>query len=283
MLSIAILAVSMAAIFVRLTNAPALVVAAYRLSFATLFLLPISIRALARAKPNKENILWSVFAGALLALHFATWISSLYFTSVAASVSIVATTPLWVTLFNWWIYGKSPSFMVLLGVLVAISGGALIGFGDFGTGSRPLLGDLLSLVGAIAAAAYLLIGRHVQKHGVALNAYVAMAYGSAAVVLLPLPYLFSLRYYPYDLKTVFFLILLALIPQMVGHTGINFAMKNLDPTIVSTTILLEPVLSTIFAMILFAEIPTLTTLSGALVLLAGVAITIAAKKGYDST
>ncbi len=281
-LSVAILAVSMAAIFVRLTNAPALIVAAYRLSFASIFLLPISIRALARAKPNKQNIAWSIVAGAFLALHFATWISSLYFTSVAASVSIVATTPLWVTLFNWWIYGKSPSFMVLLAVLIAISGGALIGFGDFSTGSRPLLGDSLSLLGAIAAAAYLLIGRHVQKHDVSLNAYVAMAYGAAALFLLPLPYFFSLSYYPYDLKTIFFLILLALIPQMVGHTGINFAIKNLDPTIVSTMILLEPVLSSIFAMIIFKEIPGLTTLLGALLLLVGVAITIIANKGYDS-
>jgi len=195
-LALAILAVSTAAILVRLSDAPALIVAAYRMLFASIFLLPISIRALSKANLDRGIIGLAVLAGFFLAIHFATWISSLYFTSVAASVTIVATTPLWVTLFNWLFFGKAPSFMVLLGVLVAIAGGALIGFGDFGFGTAPLLGDLLALVGAISAAAYLLLGRVIQHKGISLNAYVAMAYGSAALFLLPLPFFAGLTPFP---------------------------------------------------------------------------------------
>ncbi len=282
-LAIAILAVSMAAILVRVSDAPALIVAAYRMLFASIFLLPISLRALSKAKLNKEIIGLAVLAGFFLAIHFATWISSLYFTSVAASVTIVATTPLWVTLFNWLFFGKAPSFMVLLGVLVAIAGGALIGFGDFGFGSAPLLGDLLALLGAIAAAAYLLLGRLIQHRGISLNAYVAMAYGSAAIFLLPLPFFAGLDYFSYSRLSFLVIVLLALIPQMVGHTGINYAMKHIDPTVVATIILFEPVISTVLAFLVFKEAPTITTIFGALVLLAGVAITVSAKQSKLTT
>lgn len=282
-LAIAIMAVSMAAILVRLSDAPALIVAAYRMLFASIFLLPISIRALKKAKLDKQVIGLAVLAGLFLAVHFATWISSLYFTSVAASVTIVATTPLWVTLFNWLFFGKAPSFMVLLGVLVAIAGGALIGFGDFGFGTAPLLGDLLALVGAVTAAAYLLLGRAIQHKGISLNAYVAIAYGSAALFLLPLPFIAGLDYFDYSPKSFAIIALLALIPQMIGHTGINYAMKHIDPTIVATIILFEPVLSTILAFLIFAEAPTITTILGALVLLLGVAITVSAKQAKITT
>lgn len=277
-LAIAILAVSMAAILVRLADAPALIVAAYRMLFASVFLLPISIRALKNTKLDKQIIGLAILAGFFLAIHFATWISSLYFTSVAASVTIVATTPLWVTLFNWLFFGKSPSFMVLLGVLVAIAGGALISFGDFGFGSAPLLGDLLALVGAVTASAYLLLGRAIQHKGVSLNAYVALAYGAAAIFLLPLPFFAGLDYLAYSPKSFTVIALLALIPQMIGHTGINYAMKHIDPTIVATIILFEPVISTVLAFLIFTEAPTITTIFGALVLLAGVAITVSAKQ-----
>ncbi len=280
-LGLAVLAVSTAAIMVRLATAPALIVAAYRMLFASIFLLPVSIRALKKAKLDKQIIGMAVLAGLFLAVHFATWISSLYFTSVAASVTIVATTPLWVTLFNWLFYGKAPSFMVLLGVLVAIAGGALIGFGDFGFGTAPLLGDLLALLGAITAAAYLLLGRAIQHRGVSLNAYVALAYGAAAIFLLPLPFVAGLDYLSYSPKSFAIIALLALIPQMIGHTGINYAMKHIDPTVVATMILFEPVISTILAFLFFKEAPTLTTMFAAIVLLLGVAITVSAKQGKN--
>ena len=273
-LGISLVAISVAAIFIRLADAPGVVVAAYRMVIASVILLPLSIPALRRATFTRQTLLYSVLAGLFLGGHFATWITSLSYTSVAASVSLVASQPLWVALLGWLFLGLAPSFLVLLGVLLAIAGGALIGFGDFGSGSAPLLGDALAVAGALCGAAYLLLGRAAQRQGLSLNAYVGVAYGVAAMVLLPLPWLLGVPYVGYELATFAWIALLALIPQLVGHTGVNYAMKYLSPTLVATAVLLEPVGASLFALLLFGEVPPLTTLLGALVLLLGVLLTV---------
>ena len=209
-----------------------------------------------------------------MGIHFATWISSLSYTSVTASVTIVATQPIWVALFGWIFLGMAPSFMMLLGVLIAVAGGAMIGFGDFSGGSAPLLGDFLALLGAFSSAAYLLLGRSAQKRGLSLNAYVGVAYAVAALVLLPIPLIAGLSYTQYSLQTFFWIALLALIPQLIGHTSINNAMRHLNPTLVATAMLLEPIGASFLALFLFKEIPSRTTFLGGMILLLGVAITI---------
>ena len=273
-LAVSLAAISVAAIFIRLADAPGVVVAAYRMVIASFVLLPLSIPALRRAVFTRQTLLYSVLAGLFLGGHFATWITSLSYTSVAASVSLVASQPLWVALLGWLFLGLAPSFLVLLGVLLAIAGGALIGFGDFGSGSAPLLGDALAVTGALCGAAYLLLGRAAQRQGLSLNAYVGVAYSVAALVLLPLPWLLGVPYVGYELATFAWIALLALIPQLVGHTGVNYAMKYLPPTLVATAVLLEPIGASLFALLLFREVPPLTTLIGAFVLLLGVLLTV---------
>lgn len=273
-LGFGLVAVSLAAIFIRLAAAPSVVVAAYRMSLASLVLLPWSLPALRRAEFTRRNVLYAVSAGLFLGLHFITWISSLSYTSVAASVSLVASQPLWVALLGWLFVGLAPSFLTLLGVLTAVAGGALIGFGDFGSGSAPLLGDALAVVGAAAGAVYFLLGRAAQRHGLSLNAYIGLAYGVAALVLLPLPLLAQVPYGGYSPATLLWIGLLALLPQLVGHTSINYALKHLSPTLVATAALLEPVGTVLLAVLLFAEFPSLTTVVGAAVLLTGVALTV---------
>ncbi len=273
-LGLAVLAVSLAAIFIRLADAPGLVVAAIRMLLASVVVLPWTIRGLRRTPPTRDNIGYAVLAGVFLAGHFATWITSLTYTTVAASVTLVTTIPLWVALLGWFFLGRAPSLTVLLGVLIAVAGGATIGFGDFGGGSAPLLGDALALTGALCSSAYLLLGRSAQRRGLGLDAYVGVAYGVAALLLLPLPALFGMTFGGYTAATYGWIVLLALIPQLVGHTGLNFAIKHLDPTLVATAVLLEPVGSTVLALLLFREIPGALTLFGAGVLLAGVALTI---------
>lgn len=269
-----LLAVSVAAIFIRFAEAPSLIVAAYRMLLASLVLVPSILPSLKRTPLTKQNLGYTLLAGVFLGIHFATWISSLSYTTVAASVTIVATQPIWVALFGWFFLGLAPSLVMLLGVLVAVGGGALIGFGDFSGGSSPLLGDLLALAGAISGAAYLLLGRSAQKRGLSLNAYVGVAYSVAAVILLPLPLVTGLSYTHYPVATFFWIALLALLPQLIGHTSINYAMRHLNPTLVATAMLLEPIGAGLMAIFLFREIPSQTTLIGSLVLLFGVAITI---------
>jgi drug/metabolite transporter (DMT)-like permease len=269
-----LIAISLAAIFIRFAQAPSLIVAAYRMLMASLVLLPLTLPALRKTPLTKKNIGYSLMAGVFLGIHFATWISSLSYTTVAASVTLVATQPIWVALFGWFFLGLAPSLVMLLGVLVAVAGGAMIGFGDFSGGSAPLLGDLLALAGAISGAAYLLLGRSAQKRGLSLNAYVGVAYSVAALVLLPLPLIAGLSYTNYSASTFLWIALLALLPQLIGHTSLNYAMRHLNPTLVATAMLLEPIGAGLLAVFLFREIPATTTLLGSLVLLMGVAITI---------
>lgn len=268
-----VIAVSLAAIFVRLADAPGVVVAAYRMLIASLVLLPWTLSALQRTPLTRENIGYTLLAGLFLGAHFATWITSLSYTTVAAGVVLVTTSPLWVALFSWIFLGLAPSFTVLMGALIAILGGALIGFGDLSGGSAPLLGDSLALLGAICVSAYLLLGRSAQRRGLSLQAYIGVAYGVAALVLLPLPLLFNFAYIGYSLETLFWIALLALVPQLVGHTSFNYVVKHLDPTFVATVTLLEPIGASLLALLLFSEVPSLLTLLGGLILLFGVALT----------
>lgn len=273
-LAVALLAVSFAAIFIRLADAPALVVALFRMLIAAVVMLPVTLRALARTPIRGKALYLTVAAGALLALHFATWISSLSFTTVAASVTLAATSPLWAALIAWLVFGVAPTLSVMFGVLLAVAGAAIIGFGDLTGGTNPLLGDGLALVAGAAAAGYLVLGRTVMRSGVSLAAYAGTAYGVAAVILLPLPLLFGLSYLDYPLSTFGWIALLALIPQMVGHTGLNYAARHLNPTLVATTILAEPIGAGILALLFFQELPSAGTLVGALILLLGVVMTI---------
>lgn len=273
-LAVALLAVSLAAIYIRLADAPGVVVALYRMAIAAAVMLPVTLRGLRRT-PLKGRTAWmTVAAGALLALHFAAWISSLSFTSVAASVSLASTSPLWMALMAWLFLGTAPTLGVLVGVLLAVAGAATIGFGDLSGGSEPLLGDALALLGAVAGAGYILLGRSVQRLGVGLDAYAGTAYAVAALLLLPLPALFGHDYLGYPPATYAWVLLLALMPQLIGHTGINYAAKHLDPTVVATALLLEPLGSGLLALIVFGEVPSLLTLVGAVILLAGVLITL---------
>lgn len=270
-----IFAVSLSAIFIRLADAPGVVVALYRMLLASLLLAPLSVRALRKTPLSSHTFRYAGLAGVFLGLHFATWITSLSYTTVAASTTLVATTPIWVALFSWIFLKLSPPFTVLLGVLLAVLGAALIGFGDLGSdaGSAPLIGYALALAGALSAAAYFLLGRSAQRQGLGLQAYIGVAYGVAAAVLVPLPLLFGLSYTAYSTETFLWILGLALVPQLVGHTAYNYAMKHLDPTLVATAILLEPVGASLLALAIFGEVPTALTLVGALILLVGVAIT----------
>src|SRR5690606_4938191 len=149
-LTAAVIAVSFAAIFIRLADAPAIVVALYRMLIASVVMLPVTLRALAATPIRGKARLAPIAAGALLALHFATWTGSRSFTTVAASVTLAATSPLWAALIAWLVFGVAPTLSVMFGVLLAVAGAAVIGFGDLAGGTNPLLGDALALTAGAA-------------------------------------------------------------------------------------------------------------------------------------
>lgn len=278
-LGVALAAVSFAAIFIRWADAPGVVVALYRMLVAAAVMAPLTRRGLRRTPFTRVGARTTLLAGVMLALHFATWITSLTYTTVAASVSLAATAPLWVALLAWAFQRRPPSALTLLGALIAVAGAAVIGYADAGAasggaaGGRPLLGDGLALTGAAAAGAYLLLGRHAQAHGLGLQAYAGSAYAVAALVLAPLPLVVGAPYLGYPSATYLAVIALALVPQLVGHTGINYAAKHLDTTLVASALLLEPIGAGLLALLLFREQPAPLTVVGAAVLLVGVAVT----------
>lgn len=273
-LAAALVAVSFAAVFIRLANAPAPVVALYRLAIASLVLAPSTLRALRRT-PLKGRAAWlTALSGLALAIHFATWISSLSFTTIAASVTLATTTPLWTALFAWLVLGAAPSLSVMLGMTVAVAGAAVIGFGDLGGGSNPVLGDLLALAAAACAAVYFLIGREVMRGGVSLPAYVGAVYGWAALWLLPLPLIAGVPYFGYSWEALGWIALLALVPQVVGHTGLNYTARHLGATVTATAVLAEPIGSGVLAALVFAEVPPPMTLLGAVLVLGGVKLVV---------
>ncbi|GAA5335004.1 MULTISPECIES: DMT family transporter [Thermus] len=279
-LLLGILAISFGSILVRLSLeasgdrslAFSLVMSAGRLGLAALLLAPGWFKPLS----SRKGLPFAVAAGVFLALHFAFWITSLSYTSVAASTALVTTNPVWVTLFGWLFFGEKPSGTTLLGVAVALVGGLCIGLGDAegGGGKNPLLGDLLAVLGAVTVSFYFLLGREAQRRGLSTLEYIRVAYTTAALVLLPLPYLFGGGYGGYPLAVYGYLLLMALLPQLVGHTSFNWATRHIPPVLVTLAILFEPVGASLLAFLLFGELPGLPVLLGALVLLLGVGLAV---------
>jgi drug/metabolite transporter (DMT)-like permease len=278
-LLLGILAISFGSILVRLALAASgdrslafsLVMSAGRMGFAALLLLP-GFKSPIRAR---GGIPFALAAGAALALHFAFWITSLSYTSVAASTALVTTNPVWVTLLGWLLFGERPSGLTLLGVGVALVGGLLIGLGDAqGGGTNPLLGDLLALLGALAASFYFLLGREAQRRGLSLLEYVRVAYTTAFLILFPLPYLFGGGHGGYPGAVYLYILLMALLPQLVGHTSFNWATRHISPVLVTLAVLFEPVGASLLAFLLFGEVPGLQVILGALALLLGVALAV---------
>jgi drug/metabolite transporter (DMT)-like permease len=284
-----ILAVSTASIFIRLAlhaGASSIVIAAFRLTLATLVLAPFALtRHLTELRQlQKRDWLLALLSGIFLALHFASWITSLQYASVASSVVLVTTTPLWVALFAPVVLRERSGVATYAGLLLALAGGILVGLSDACTwhpgaiscptagaflGGTAFLGDLLALAGAWMAAGYMLVGRSLRAK-IDLIPYIFVVYGVAAVVLIII--MIGMGASPLGLTpiTYLWLVLLALVPQLVGHSTFNWSLKYIPVSLVSVTLLGEPVGSTILAYFLLQESPGWVKIIGALMILAGI-------------
>jgi drug/metabolite transporter (DMT)-like permease len=274
-----IIGVSTGAIFARLADAPALVTAAYRVGLAALILIPLAgwkaTDELGRL--SKHDFKLAMLSGFFLALHFATWISSLDYTAIANSVVLVNTIPLWVGLLTPLITGDRIQKPTLISMGLSVVGGAIIGFGDFATGGQALWGDLLALVGALCAAIYLLLGRNLRRK-LSLLSYVTLCYGSAALVLWLVVLLFGLPITGFSTQTVAAFWAMAIISQILGHSSYNWALKWFSTGFVAVALLGEPIGSTILAYLIFNEGLTWLKFSGGLLILAAIYIAAAGEK-----
>ena len=256
-----------------MADAPPLVIAAYRMGLAALVLAPIAIWK-ARNEIgglSKKELRLSLLSGFFLALHFGTWISSLEFTSVANSVVLVNTNPLWVAIFTPFITGERLRTATLVSIIMSVAGAIIIGAGDFASGGKALLGDFLALAGSIFAAIYLLLGKNLRRR-LSLISYIALCYSAAAICLWLVVILFQNPFTGFSSKTWVLFGAMALITQLVGHTSYNWALKWLSTSLIAVSLLGEPIGSTLLAYLILGETVTMVKLSGGVLILAAIYI-----------
>jgi drug/metabolite transporter (DMT)-like permease len=283
----AILAVSTSSIFVRFAqnDAPSLVIAALRLTCAALLLAPIAWtrHRVELLHLTRKEITLGIISGIFLAAHFGTWISSLEYTTVASSVVFVSTGPLWVAILSPLLLNERLTRAAILGLVIAICGGALIGLSDACSWrdglrcpqlsqvmeGRAMWGNFLALIGAWTVSGYLIIGRKLRAK-TSLIPYIFLVYGMCAIVLIISMFLAGQSPFGYPARTYGWIFLLAAFPQLIGHSTYNWVLRYLPATLVAVVTLVEPIASAILAYFILREAPTRGVLLGGSLILIGI-------------
>ncbi|MDS0477668.1 DMT family transporter [Natrinema sp. 1APR25-10V2] len=274
-LAVAVFATSTSAILVRWSAAPSSVAAFYRVLFTTVLVAPVAFArhrgAFARLSPR--DLGGATVAGVALAVHFAAWFESLEHTTVAASVTLVQSQPIFVAIGAGLLLGERVGPKTVLGILVAIVGAAVMSVGDAGTASladATVYGNALALLGAVTVAGYVLAGRSIRQR-VPLFPYVTVVYGVCAVALCCLVGVQGHAFAGYPAREWLLFLALAVGPGIVGHTVSNWVLEHLESVVVSVAWLGEPLGATLLAATLLGEYPGAVTVLGALLVIAGVA------------
>ncbi|MCF7975090.1 MAG: DMT family transporter [Phycisphaerae bacterium] len=273
-LGIGVAAVSCASVFIRFAQARGmdiLAIAAWRLIFACTVLLPYAWSTHRREIGVLSRGQWKLLAlaGVFLGLHFAAWIVSLAYTSVASSAVLVAMGPAFVGLGSWLFMGERPRHKTTVGIVLASLGSVIIGWGDMELGPRQLLGDGLALAGAVCIAGYLMIGRRVRVQ-CSLVTYITPVYGVAMLTLLGIVLVKQQPMLGFHPAAYGWALALGLIPQLIGHTTLNWALHHLTATFVAIVTLAEPIGAGFLAYWILGEKITLSTGVGGVLVLAGI-------------
>jgi drug/metabolite transporter (DMT)-like permease len=275
-LSLAVLFVSFGAILVRLADSPPLAVSFFRVALASAILLPFSAGEVRRSwpalTPRRRLVLFA--AGLALGLHFATWIASLSHTSIASSVLLVNTAPLFAIVLSRVFLREGVPGVVKAAIPVAFAGAGMIAFADWTGSPGALFGNALALCGAVALAAYHVVGRGLRE-ALPLNAYVLLVWTTAASTLAVMAVGLRQPLTGYGPRTWLVFLALALVPTLGGHGLVNKALRALPAPTVGLFLLGEPVGASFLAWLLFHEVPGPWTLGGGAVVLAALALVLA--------
>ncbi|HVP57213.1 MAG TPA: DMT family transporter [bacterium] len=266
---LAIVVVSFAAILIRLCTVPTAVIAAWRLGLASLMLLPIFAKTQGAAGISRNQIALCILAGLFLSLHFLLWIESLKLTTVASSVVLVTTSPIFAAILGWIFLKESVGRRTLVAIGCCMLGSLAIGRGDIRVAAGMLRGDLLALGGAAAFGGYFVIGRSVRRH-VRFLPYVFLAYSASAVMLLGWAVVTHHHLVGFAPANYLWLLLLALGPQVFGHSSLNWALGHLPAPKVAISVLGEPIGSALLAWLIFHEVPGAQLFIGGVLILCGV-------------
>ncbi|MCG8477635.1 MAG: DMT family transporter, partial [Spirochaetales bacterium] len=294
---VAIVFSSLSAPLIRLSSAPPLAIAAWRMIFATALTVPLTaiehgrrnrekstggVDASVEVRPRKVSprlVVALITSGLFLAMHFATWISSLSFTSVVHSTVLVSMHPVLVTVAGAIVLREPIATRRLATLPTAIIGAIVLSAGGSVAGRSPtVLGDMLALAGAAGVAGYLVIGRWARRF-VTVSTYSVTVYGVAAATLAVVARAWGAPLGPYPAREFVLFLALALLCTILGHSLMNWALRHLDAAEVSTYILLEPVFATVIVALFLGEIPGIVSVAGAALVL--VSLTFAIPRGGD--
>jgi len=283
---VALAAISTSGILIRLTEAPPLLTAAYRMLGASAILLAFAFiwrRDELRALDGRQIVLLGA-GGVLVGLHFALWTSALFNTTVASAVLLTDTHPVFVALAAWALLNERTPAAVWIGIAVALLGSLVIAGGDLQVGGSALMGDAMALGAAVTFAGYLVIGRHVRQ-GLGVAVYAGAVYGIGGLLIAALAVITGHSLLAFSQRDVVIWLALILIPTMAGHTVFNWSLKHLPAAVVGVSILGEPVLTTTWAWLLLHEVPPATAFIGGAAILVGlyVALRPAAAQASEPT
>jgi drug/metabolite transporter (DMT)-like permease len=265
----------MAAIFIRLADTEPMTVATYRMLIGAAI---VSVPALVRSRREvfglrSAEVLLLAGSAACLAAHFATWTWSLSLTTVASSVLLVTTTPIFVAIASHFFLRDRLNRLTIAAIVVSLVGGAILSFGDWDGDGRRLLGDALALAGAIAVSGYMLVGRRMRA-GMGNLSYISVVYSMAGVALLIGAVASGAPMLGLPWETYFWIGMAALFPQAIGHSLLNWSLAHTSATNVSLAVRAEPVVSTLVAIPVLGEVPSWTVVPGGALLLMGVYLAI---------
>ncbi|WP_438350361.1 DMT family transporter [Paenibacillus sp. FA6] len=268
-LIIGVIALSFSSIFIKWSTSPASVQGMYRLLFTVLLMLPFGIRRISEFRRiSIKNWLLLGLSGFFLALHFLLWMGSLKYTTVASSTIILALEPVFIWFGAYFVFKERISVFAKLGMLIAIVGAGLIGWGDIGVSSTNLYGDLLSFIGTVAVAVHMLLGQKLLSQ-VSPYVYNLSVFSSAIVVFALYNLSLGVSFTNYDNKEWGIFFLLAIVPTVFGHMLFNWLLQYISATTVSMSILGEPVGASLLAVFLLQEKISAVQMSGGLLAIAG--------------
>ena len=273
-LTIGVICISTAAVIIRLIEAPATAIAFYRLAIASIFILPLSSFLRNTNGLNQirlQDTLMCLAASVAISIHFVAWIASLEYTAVASSVILVTTSPLIVAFLSKLFFQEHLHKNVYVGIALGLIGAVVLTGGDSRLEGRELWGDLLAFIGAFSFAFYLILGKRGRTRLNNLD-YTSFVFLSASVMLFVISVIANQPLWNFDSKSIIFIVTLAIIPQLIGHSSITWALGSVRATLVSVAIMAEPVGAILLAWLILNEHPSLANLIGGLIILSGIFI-----------
>lgn len=271
-LAVGIVALSLSAMFVRWADAPGPMTGFYRLLFSTILFLPLFLHRQRTSAPLDKRYVWfPLVAGLFTAFDFAFWNSSVKYTTAANATLLGNTAPLWVALVALFVFKEKLRATFWLGLLLALSGAALIVGTDFLTHPTFGIGDLMASAAAIFYASYQLITQRGRVH-IDPFRYTWLVGVSATLGMLVMNLALGNSFSGYTTQTWLIFLATAIVSQMIGYLAVSYALGHLPASIVSPTLIGQPILTTLLAIPLLGEIPRPIQWIGGAIALAGIYI-----------